>query len=599
MRGERTAVTLCAAFQQTAARTPDAIALRTPGGSSTLTWRDYARRVETIAAGLANLGVAQGDTVAIMLTNRPEFHLVDAAAMHLGAVGFSIYNTNPPETIAHLLDNAGSRVVVTERQFLPQVALTRAGEVLVQTVVLVDGTADRATGDDTLSLEEVERNPLPGFDFDASWRRLSASDVLTIIYTSGTTGTPKGVEITHANILANIESASEVVDPTIAHRMISYLPDAHIVNRWACHYLPMVTGGEVTTVADRADLLPALTDVRPTAFVAVPHFWYKIKGALENRLAAEPSPIKRALAAWAIDVGRRRVRQESEGASLSPLLRVQYEVADRLVLSKIRAQLGLDQLQAGATGAAPIAREAHEFILALGLPISEVFGMSESSAVATMNRRGRMRLGTVGTAATGIEVGLGPDGELLLRGASVMKGYRNDPEKTAEAIDADGWLHTGDIATIDADGYVAIVDRKKELIINSAGKNMSPSKIEGLVKVACPLVGSVAAIGDERPFVTVLITLDAEAAATYAAERNLDRSPAMLAEDSGVLALIEAGVREANTRLARVEQVKKFAVLPVVWEPGGDELTPTLKLKRKPIAAKYARDIDLLYEDRR
>ncbi|WP_405136672.1 AMP-dependent synthetase/ligase [Nocardia sp. NBC_01388] len=587
---EPAASTLCEAFQRTAIRLRDRVALRTPGDGQSITWGEYARRVESIAAGLANLGVGHGDTVALMLTNRPEFHLVDAAAMHLGAVPFSIYNTNPPETIAYLLGNAGSRVVITEPQFLPQLTAAMAAGGPVEHVVLVDGSAPEAA-----TLAQVERNPLPDFDFEASWRAVEASDVLTMIYTSGTTGTPKGVELTHANIVANIDGAREVVTPGIGHRLVSYLPDAHIVNRWACHYFPMVDGSVVTDLANPREIVTALTDVRPTAFVAVPQIWYKIKSAIDAQLAAEPSPIKKTLGNWAVAIGRDKARAETTGGSVSPLLAAQYLVADRLVLSRIRATLGLDQLIAGATGAAPIAREAHEFVLGLGLPISEVFGMSELSAIATINRRGKMRLGTVGTPGLGVQVALADDGELLVRGPIVMKGYRNDPVKTAEAVDADGWMHTGDIATIDADGYVSIVDRKKELIINSGGKNMSPSKIEGLVKVACPLVGSVVAIGDNKPYVTALITLEPDTAAAYADRHGLNPAPAVLAADPGVIAAIDAGVREANTKLARVEQVKKFTVLPVTWEPGSAELTPTMKLKRKPIAEKYAHDIAALY----
>ncbi|MEV6769620.1 long-chain fatty acid--CoA ligase [Nocardia sp. NPDC051030] len=581
--------TLCAAFQRTAVEKRDDIAIRTPGGGRTLTWGEYATRVRDIAAGLANLGVGQGDTVGIMLANRPEFHLVDAAAMHLGAVPFSIYNTNPAETIAYLCGNAGNRVLVTEEQFLPQVTAALSGEHSVEHLVVVDGA-----GEGRLSLDEVERNPLADFDFDAAWQRVTGTDVLTIIYTSGTTGTPKGVELTHDNILADMRGAASVVDPTLTHRLISYLPDAHIVNRWVCQYIPMISGSVVTDLANPREIVTGLGEVRPTAFVAVPQIWYKVKGALEMQLANEPSPLKRTLGQWAVGVGQAKVRAEATGSVPLPL-RIQHLLADKLVLSKIRAKLGLDALIVGATGAAPIAREAHEFILGLGLPIVEVYGSSELSAVTIINRLDRMRLGTVGTPIDGIDIHLAEDGELLVRGPVVMRGYRNAPEQTAEAIDADGWFHTGDIATVDADGYVSIVDRKKELIINSGGKNMSPSKIEGFVKVACPLAGSVAAIGDNRSYVTALITLDADAAAAYAAAHGLDPSPAILAADPGVLAAIDSGVREANTHLARVEQVKKFTVLPSIWEPGGEELTPTMKLKRKPIAAKYAHDIDALY----
>ncbi|MFE3543828.1 AMP-dependent synthetase/ligase [Nocardia sp. NPDC059177] len=586
--------TLCEAFQRTVVRMPDAVALRTPGDATSITWGEYSRRVERIAAGLANLGIAAGDTVALMLTNRPEFHLVDTAAMHLGAIPFSIYNTNPPETIAYQLAKTASRVIVCETQFLPQIAAARAADGPVETVVVVD-----AGPEDILSLAEVEANPLPGFDFRAAWQRVRAEDVLTVIFTSGTTGTPKGVELTHTNILSNIDGVREMLDPWFAHRTVSYLPDAHIVNRWTCHYFPMIGGGPVTDLADPKQIVTALTDTRPTAFVGVPQVWYKIKAALEAQLAAETSTVKRKLTHWAIDAGRQRVRAELHGSGrVTPWLTVRHQVADRLVLATIRRRLGLDAMVVGATGAAPIAPEALEFILGLGLPVGEVYGMSELSAIATLNRPGRMRLGTVGVAARGVEVAVAGDGEILVRGPIVMKGYLGEPELTAEAVDADGWVHTGDIGAVDADGFVSIVDRKKELIVNSGGKNMSPSKIEGYVRVACPLAGPVVAIGDGKPFVTALVVLDADAATAYATAHGLTPNPAVLAADPGVHAVLDAGIRAANTKLARVEQIKKFVVVPAFWQPGGDELTPTGKLKRKPITAKYTAEIDTMYTTR-
>jgi len=277
-------------------------------------------------------------------------------------------------------------------------------------------------------------------------------------------------------------------------------------------------------------------------------------------------------------------------------LAFQHAVAERLVLSAVRKKLGLDRVRFAATGAAAIDTEALEFVLGLGLPVCEVWGMSELSCAATVNPPDAIRIGTVGKALPNAELRIADDGELLVRGPLVMKGYRNDPEKTAEAVDGDGWLHTGDIATMDADGYVRIVDRKKELMINASGKNMSPANIEGIVKVSCPLVGSVVAIGDDRPYVVALLTLDPDAAAAFAEQHGIaDASPATLADHPDVQAAIDAGLKDANARLARVEQIKKFAILADVWEPGGDEITPTMKLKRRPIATKYAADIEKLY----
>jgi len=584
------AKTLCEAFQRTVAAAPAASALRSSDGAVQLTWRQYADRVRTIAAGLAALGVRHGDTVGLMLTNRPEFHLVDTAALHLGAAPFSIYNTLAPEQISYLFSNAGNKVVVCELQFLEQIRKAQPGT-SVEHIVCVDGA-----GDEVITLADLEANPAPGFDFEASWRAVGPDDLLTIIYTSGTTGPPKGVELTHANMLAELDATTGIVPSGHGDIVISYLPDAHVANRWGAHYQSMFTGIEIVTLADLKQMITVLPKIRPTFFGAVPQVWYKLKAGIEAQLAAERSPVKKKLAAWALDVGRRKVKLDAQHARVPLALTVQHRVADALVLGKVRAALGLDRVRIAASGAAAIDPGALEFVLALGIPCCELWGMSELSCAATMNPPDAIRIGTVGTAVKGVDLSLAEDGELLVRGPLVMKGYRNDPERTAETVDADGWLHTGDIATIDDDGYVRIVDRKKELIINAAGKNMSPANIEGAIKVACPLAGSAVAIGDDRPYVVALITLDPDVAAAFAVAHGIaDTSPATLAVDPAIRAAVDAGIKAANERLSRVEQIKKFTILPYFWEPGGDEVTPTMKLKRRPISAKYAADIEALY----
>jgi long-subunit acyl-CoA synthetase (AMP-forming) len=583
-----TAPSLCAAFQATVAKYPDRVALRIPGDTVRITWRTYGERVREIAAGLAGLGVRAGDTVALMLTNRPEFHLVDTATLHTGATPLSIYNTFAPEQVRHVLEDAGATVVVCEEQFVAKLRTAITGTE-VKHLVCVDATAEG-----TVALDDLAADP--DFDFDRSWRAVGVDDVLTIIYTSGTTGPPKGVELTHDNMLAEVEATLELHRIDGSDSVVSYLPDAHVANRWGTHYLSLCTGMAVTTCADLKQIIPALTDTRPTLFGAVPQIWYRLKTALETGLSAEPSALKRGLASWAIETGRRRARQVSEGKPLPLPLRVQAELADRLVLSKVRARLGMERIRLAVSGAAPIATEALEFVLALGIPVSEGWGMSETAGIAIVSPPGRIRIGTVGTAVKDTEVRLAEDGELLVRAPMVMRGYRNNPDKTAETIDAEGWLHTGDIATIDEDGYVRIVDRKKELIINAAGKNMSPANIENTIKVSCSLIGFITAIGDNRPFVTALITLEPDVAAAYAAEHGLsDTSPAALAADPGIHAAVESGIKIANEHLARVEQIRKFTILPAFWEPGSVEVTPSVKLRRRNISERYADQIDDLY----
>ena len=580
--------TLPQAFQQTAALQQEAVAIRTVGDEVVITWRDYADRVRRIAAGLAALGVERGHTVGLMLRNRPEFHLVDTAVMHLGAIPFSIYTTSPPNQIQYLFTNAENTIVVTEKVFLP--AVKAAGDGLAH-VIVVDDDADGC-----LSLDELEsRGAETDFDLDSAWRAVQPDDVATLIYTSGTTGPPKGVELTHANVMAEFSATVGLVSLAPTDRLISYLPHAHIADRVTGHYANLVLGVPVTDVADLTTIAQALTDVRPTVWLGVPRVWHKIKSGIETTLG-EASGVKRRLALWAIDTGVRAGRQTLAGNPLSPSLAVRRRVADRLVLAKVREALGLDQLRWGITGAAAIPVETLEFFWGLGVPVYEVWGESESVGGATSNRPGATKIGSVGQALSGVEVSLADDGELLIRGPNVMRGYRHQPEKTAEVIDADGWLHTGDIGTIDAQGFVTIVDRKKELIVNEAGENLSPANIEMAIQPESPLIAQVVAIGDARPYVSALIALDPEAAAAQAAALGMaDASAAAFAHSREARDMVKAAVAKGNSKLSRVEQVKRFLIVDTSWDPGGDELTPTMKLKRRPIAQKYAAEIERLY----
>ena len=580
------ATTLCAAFQDRVAATPDAVALRTPGDAVGITWREYDRRVRKIAAGLAALGVRRGDTVAIMMLNRPEFHLCDSATLHLGATPFSIYNTSAPEQIAYLFGNAGNKVVFTERQFVPRIKEISGS---IEHIICVDGPAEGASTLDDLDSPE-------DFDFDAAWRAVEPEDLATIIYTSGTTGPPKGVELTHANLITEARAVRGVFPVEEGWRILSYLPAAHIADRVTSHYSMMLFGAETTCLDDPRKLAGALPDTRPHLFFGVPRVWEKFKSAIDMALAAEPKAVKRNIAQWAIGVGAQAARLTLAGKPMPPLLSVQHRLADALVLSKLRAKIGLDRARICASGAAPIAPATLEYFWGLGIPVFELWGMSETSGLSTSNAPGRVRIGTVGQVVPEVEIKLADDGEILTRGPAIMRGYRNDPEKTAETIDAEGWLRTGDIGALDADGYLSIVDRKKELIINEAGKNMSPANIENTIKAECSVLGPVVAIGDARPYVAALVVLDPEAAAALASRHGLtETSPAALAAHPKIRETILAGVRAGNVKLSRVEQVKRFRILPAVWEPGGDELTPTLKLRRKPIAEKYQHEIDEMY----
>jgi long-chain acyl-CoA synthetase len=585
------AETLCEAFQLTAAERSGDVALRTKGDVVAITWREYAERVRAYTGGLAGLGVGHGDPVAVMLTNRPEFNLVDAAAMHLGAVPFSIYNTSAPEQIEFLLADAANRVAITELAFLDRI-LAAGGS--VEHVVVVDGDG----GAGTLSLAELP-DPAPAdFDFDAAWQAVKPADLLTLIYTSGTTGPPKGVQLTHANMVEEWRALQRRRPTTPGGRLISFLPAAHIADRWSTHYGPMFFGHTVTCCADPREVLAHVPEVRPTVFGAVPRIWEKLQAGLEAAFDAEPDEARRQAVRWALDVGRRRVRAEQAGEPIDEALAAECARAEELVCAPLRERLGFDQVENFVVGAAPIPPEVLEFFLAFGIPICELWGMSETSCVATINPADRIKIGTVGPPLPGVELRIADDGEIFVRGAIIMAGYRNQPDRTAEVVDADGWLATGDVGQIDEDGYLRIVDRKKELIINAAGKNMSPANIEAALKSASPLIGQACVIGDGRPYNVALIVLDPDAAGAFASEREADGDAlGPLIAAAAIAEAVAEGVAAANQRLSRVEQVKRFRILEEEWEPGGDELTPTMKLKRRPIAEKYAEEIEALYRD--
>ena len=460
------APTVTEALRRTATSHPDIVAVRTTDDSVSLTWSELLGRVDAVAGGLAKLGVGRGDTVAIMLGNRPEFPVVDLAAAMLGATPFSIYTTYPAGEIQYLCTDAASKVAIVEQAYLPVMREAHKCLPELEHVIVIDGKAPEGT----LSLAEVEGSN-PDFDVAAAAAQVGADDVLTLIYTSGTTGPPKGVQLSHHAIMYSAKAVEEVIQFEPGGRVISWLPAAHIAERMAHHYIPVIYAGTVTSCPNPREILSYLPQVRPTWFFAVPRIWEKLKAGLETMQAAAPEdqrkPIQDAIAA-----SMERVRLRQRGEAVPAELEAQVAQADEELFSKLRAMLGLDQVLAVNVGAAPTPVEVLEFFHALGIELSELWGMSETCGFGAVNWPGAVKIGTVGPPSPGVEIKIADDGELLCRGEFLMLGYRNQPDKTAETIDEEGWLHTGDIGELDEDGYLKIVDSKKEIIINAAGKNM-------------------------------------------------------------------------------------------------------------------------------
>jgi len=580
--------TMCEAFQRTASIDPDAVALRTPGDTQTMTWREYAAQVRKVAAGLAGLGVRRGDTVSLMMGNRIEFYPLEVGAQHVGATSFSVYNTLPAEQLTYLFGNAGTKVAICEEQYVDRI---RASGAAIEHIVCIDGSPAG-----TISVDDLYAAAPADFDFESTWRAVQPDDVVTLIYTSGTTGNPKGVEMTHTNLLFEGYGLDAVLGIQFGDRITSFLPSAHIADRMTALYAQEMFGTQITVVSDGRAIAAALPDVRPTVWGAVPRVWEKLKAGIEFAVSHEEDDAKRQAMEWAMSVAAKRSVALLTGEPMSDEVAAEWAKADELVLSQLRERLGFGELRWALSGAAPIPKETLAFYSGIGIPLAELWGMSELSCAATVIHPREARLGAVGKLLPGLEGKIADDGEYLVRGPLVMKGYRKEPAKTAEAIDEDGWLHTGDICEVDADGYVRIVDRKKELIINAAGKNMSPANIENTILAACDMVGVMIAIGDGRPYNTALLVFDADSVGPYAAQHGLaDASPEALAADPEVVARIAAGVAAGNANLSRVEQIKRFRILPTLWEPGGDEITLTMKLKRKPIMTKYAGEIEQLY----
>lgn len=584
------ASTLCEMFDHTVRRWPDTVALRTVDEAQSYTYAQYRAAVVDIAAALHGCGVGAGDVVVLMFENRPLFHIVDAAVMHLGAVTCSVYNTSPVRDIEHVFRTSGARIALCESKFA--------------TVLRAGGPDARIVCDSSDIAGTEWLNDLPrsaDFDFDARWKAIEPDAALTLIYTSGTTGTPKAVELTHRSMAAEVLLAAEALDFRAGDRVPSALPMAHAAQRWGTHYNAMAFGLEVVCIDDISKLATSLAVIEPNIWGTVPRVLEKLVAGLSSHIDAEADATKKSALAWALDVGRRFVTEQQaarngSGPGPNEVLTAERERAEP-VLTALRARIGLGQLRWLMVGAAPTPPHVLEFLAGLGLEIIEVWGMSELGSVATVNPIGAQKLGTVGKPLRTVEIDIADDGEVLVRGPILMRGYRGDPERTAETFDSAGRFKTGDVGQLDEDGYLTITDRKKEIIVNAAGKNISPARVEAAVKAQSPLISTVMAIGDGRPYLTALIVLDPETVAQFAADNRLTATHFdTMVESAAIRVAVAGAVDRANQELARVEQIKRYVVLTDVWLPGGDELTPTLKVRRRVVAEKYGDRIASLYE---
>jgi long-chain acyl-CoA synthetase len=576
-----------------AERYPGEVALRAPADGRWVdtTYAELATAAGEIARGLIAEGIRPGDRVAILGSTRPTWTLVDCAAMLAGATVVPLYQTNSPEECEYVLEHSGSRVVVCEdAEQLAKVQAVRDGLPDLEHVVAFDPVAGaRSLGD----LRERGATVAPGAIEDAQ-RQVEPGDVATIIYTSGTTGPPKGCMTTHANVRAAVSAYArrlglDTGDPV---RIFFFLPLAHSLTRVG-QFIGLEVGATLAYwSADPARVLDELAEARPTHVPTVPRVLEKIHTRALARVEDGPE-IKRALFRRALATGGAVRRLERAGETPGALMRIRHALGDRLVLSKVRGLFGPD-LRFALTGAAPVAPEILEFFDACGLLVLEGYGMTESTAAATVNVEQEFRFGTVGRPLPGFEVRIADDGEILLRGPHIFAGYHRDPEATRQTLDADGWLHSGDLGALDPDGYLRITGRKKDLIITSSGKNVSPSNLENALRET-RWISQAVVYGDNKPYLVALLTLDPEEAPALAERLGIEPDIPAMAANPEVRRLVQETVDEVNQRFARIEQVKRFEILETDLTQAAGHLTPTMKVKRPAVHREFAERFEALY----
>lgn len=588
MATRASAATVCEQFAATAAAHASDVAVRTRDASISWTWAEYAARARRAAAALTGLGIEQGDTVGLWLRNRPAFHVVDAGAMLIGAVPTSIYTSSQDVHAAHVIRDSGCRVLITEPTFLGSALTIRnSGTTALETIILVDGEGPGATAwDDLLACAD------PDFDVDAASARVRPEDPICLVYTAGTTGPAKGVYLTHANVSAQVSALVEALALGRGLRVVSYLPMAAIAERLCTQYLPMALAWEVTCCLDPALVGVFLREVQPGFVFAPPRTWAALRATVMAR-------IDTAEGLRALDAALQRVDLRRDGEPVPEGLTAACEAADATFFTPLRARLGLANAALTLMGAAQCPPELVAFFHAIGIPVMELYGLTEATGVAAVNSGADARIGSAGVPLPGLELRLSERSEVLLRSAFVATHRRAADGATGleSNVDADGWFATGDLGSVDADGNLRILDRVDALISTSGGDTLSPARIEAAVRGASPLVGHACVVGDGRAYPVALLTLDGDGVREWARDHGLRGSDlGVLAAHPDLLGAVASGVARANETLDDHEQVRRFLLLGAAWPAGGDEVTSTLKLKRSLIAAKYAPEVDALYD---
>ncbi len=582
-------------FLKLVAEHPDLPALHSmksdaPGSWQIWTLHDYADMTARAAAGLQMAGVRPGERILLLLRNRPEFHWFDLAAQFLRATPVSIYNSSSPEEIQFLAEHAEARIAIVENaSFLERLLQVRHELPLLEQIYVLDPPTDGFAIGVQPATVLMDHGAA---DLAVLASAIQPDDIATLIYTSGTTGPPKGVMISHYNVVYTVESLRQCfgLDSFIGRRVVSYLPMAHIAERMMSHYQAIILGYSVFCCPDANQLAGYLKEVRPEIVFGVPRVWEKIYNGVNAALSADPE--RKAKFDEGVAAARAIKAAEIKG-NATQTHRDTWAFLDAVAFANVRALIGLDAIVTAVSGAAAIPRSILEWYNAIGVPLSEIYGMSESSGPMTWSPNAN-HPGYVGQAIPGCEVMLGDDNEVLCRGGNVFAGYFKQPDQTANTV-IDGWLYSGDIGEFDDDGYLRIVDRKKELIITSGGKNISPANLEAALKTI-PLIGQAAAIGDNRKFCSAILVLDPESAAVWA--RSHGRPGAALADlaaDPAVRSEVQEGVDEINQQFAQVEQIKKFTLVGEEWLPDSDLLTPTSKLKRRGVRTHFAAEIEAMY----